>query len=138
MKWVTRNVNEADFTGLELDLELEDVGGARLSIGGSLLGLDARGEAGFFSKRALQPESRRLTVAASRRLGQRIVLAVRGLHAKRVDQDAYHQVDLRLSADVPGGAVYVDLLNLTDQDYLDASAKPVPRLHALVGFRMTR
>ncbi len=55
VKWVTRNVNEADFTGLELDLELEDVGGARLSIGGSLLGLDARGEAGFFSNAPSNP-----------------------------------------------------------------------------------
>ena len=138
VKWVTRNVNEADFTGLELDLGLDDVGGATLSVGVSLLGLDATGEAGFFSKRALQPETRRVTVAASRRMGQRILLAVRGLHARRLDQDAYHQVDLRLSADVPGGAAYVDVLNLTNQDYLDASAQPVPGLHSLLGFRIAR
>ena len=123
VKWVTRNVKEATFTGLELDASGLDLAGASWKVGLSILGLEAAGEGGFFSKRALQPETQRVTLAASRPFGGRFRVAARGLHAKRRSQEAYHQVDVRLAADLPRGSVYVDLVNLTRQDYLGRLGK---------------
>lgn len=144
VKWRTRNVEEADFTGLELDASGDGPGRLRWQAGASLLGVDVTGETGFFSKRALRPETRRLTLGLSRGVGRAVGVAVHGLWAGRRSERAYHQIDLRVSADLgallaPGtgaGTVYLDVTNLTDQDYLDASGQPVPGLGLVVGWRV--
>ncbi|HSR42558.1 MAG TPA: TonB-dependent receptor [Longimicrobiales bacterium] len=134
--WVTRNVEEADFTGVELDLGGAGPGGLRWSVGASLLDLDATGESGFFSKRALRPETRRVAVTLSRGLGEWVGLTLHGLYGRRIEEDGYHRVDLRIQAGLPVGALYLDLVNLTDQGHLDASGQPVPGFGVYVGYRI--
>lgn len=134
--WVTRNVKRADFTGLEVDGSAVGPLGVRWQGGLSLLRLEATGESGFVSKRALRPEVRRLTLTASWALGPGVRASLRGLRARQLERDAYHQVDLRLQAPLLRGVLYLDLVNLTDQAYLDASNQPVMGLGAYVGYRI--
>ncbi|HZD04652.1 MAG TPA: TonB-dependent receptor [Longimicrobiales bacterium] len=144
VKWRTRNVEEADFTGLELDASGMGPERFRWQAGAFLMGVDVTGEKGFFSKRALRPETRRLTLGLSRKVGGAVKVALHGLWAGRRSERAYHRIDLRVSAEVaaflaPGtgaGTVYLDVTNLTDQDHLDASGQPVPGLGVVVGWRI--
>jgi hypothetical protein len=61
---------------------------------------------------------------------------VHGLYAGRRAEGPYHQVDLRIWAGVAAGSLYLDLLNLTDQAYLDGSGQPVPGLGVSIGYRL--
>lgn len=134
--WVTRNVTEAEFRGLELDASGVGPGDGRWEMGASFLDVDPTGEAGFFSKRALRPETRRLTLSWTQGLGDRLGLTLHGLYAGRRSEGPYHQMDARFWATLAGGSLHLDLVNLTDQDYLDASGRPVSGLGVLIGYRL--
>jgi outer membrane cobalamin receptor len=134
--WVTRNVKRADFRGLELDVSGVGPLDGRWEVGASFLQVESAGESGFFSKRALRPETRRLTLALTQKLDDRVGLTLHGLYAGRRSESPYHQVDVRLWATIAGGSLHLDVLNLTDQDYLDASGQPVPGLGVLIGYRL--
>jgi vitamin B12 transporter len=134
--WVTRNVKKADFRGLELDMSGAGPLAGQWELGASFLDVDPLGEAGFFSKRALRPETRRLTLTLIERLHDRVGLTLHGLYAGRRSERPYHQLDVRLWTPLGRGSLFLDILNLTDQDYPDASGQPVPGLGALIGYRL--
>ena len=138
MLWVTRNIKAAEFRGVELDVSGVGPWEARWDAGVSVLDVDPEGAAGFFSKRALRPETRRLTLGFSRGLGDRAGASLHGLYAGRRSEGPYHQVDMRLWASVASGSLYLDLLNLSNQDYLDASGQPIAGVGVLIGYRLGR
>src|SRR5690606_14648514 len=61
--WMTRNVESAEFHGVEGELELLDVAGFRLLTRGAWTSLGARGTAGLESKYALRPRLDQFSVA---------------------------------------------------------------------------
>lgn len=137
-RWRTRNVESATFTGLEVGASAALPGDLRITGGGSLLSVDSDEAEGFFSKQTLRPLTRRVTLGASRAVGERIQLAGHLLHERRTDEDARTLLDLRAAVGIPGGELYLDLKNVTDADYLDLTGSRAPGRAFAVGFRTGR
>ncbi|RMH23672.1 MAG: TonB-dependent receptor [Gemmatimonadetes bacterium] len=136
--WETRNVESADFTGLEVEVARLRLGPARLDVGASTISVDEEGAPGFESKYALRPVDRRLNVRLSAPLGARAHAAMALLRARRREQDAFTRLDLRLAFDlVEGGAVFVDVRNALDASYEDITRSPAPGRSLSVGLRTT-
>jgi len=137
-RWRTRNVASADFTGLEVGGSARVPGDLTLTGGGSLLSFDSDEEGSFFSKAALRPLTRRLTLGLGRALGSRLHLAAHLLHERRTDEDARTLLDLRAAVDLPAGRLYLDATNVTGADYLDLTGSVAPGRAFAVGFRTGR
>lgn len=138
--WHTMNVESATYHGVELEADVPALLGADWTVRASGLSFDAQGAAGYIGKYALRPLTRSisLTVSAPVLRDTRVSLDVR--HARRAGERSYIDADARLAHEWGRASVQLDLLNLTDADYLDASAEPVARraVYLGVGWRMAR
>ncbi|HET7566299.1 MAG TPA: hypothetical protein VFJ96_14950, partial [Gemmatimonadaceae bacterium] len=123
--WHTMNVESATYHGVELAADVPDFLGADWTVRASGLTFDAAGATGYVGKYALRPLTRSisLTVSAPVLPSTRVSLDVR--HARRAGEASYVEADARLAHEWGHASVQLDLLNLTDADYLDASAEPV-------------
>jgi iron complex outermembrane receptor protein len=131
--WHTRNVSDARFRGLEVDAAATDPLGTRWHAALTTLSLRAEDTGGLTSKYALRPLTRTASLAAERELGAGLSLALRALHARRTGEDAYLRGDLRLGYARGGARLYLDLLNLADERYLDISGLEAPRRAVYLG-----
>jgi iron complex outermembrane receptor protein len=136
--WETRNVEEANFRGLEGDVEVMGPFGVRWIAGGTLLSVDSEEVAGFSSKYALRPLTQRITLGVQRTLADRAVLRISGVQGKRAGDDPYHRIDFRASVRMGPGWAYLDARNLTDAEYPDVTRALAPGRAFFVGFEVGR
>ncbi len=135
VRWRSRNVEEADFTGFELDLDGVSAGPVLLGFAGHWLTLDTSEEADFESKSALRPLTRRLSLGADLPLGPRAMVGARMLDRDRTGQDGAVTLDVRFRVEVAGSTLFVDGLNVTDEEFLDVSGIPESGAAVRIGVR---
>lgn len=133
--WVARNVEEADFTGLEVDLEGVRAGMLRLGFSGSWITLETTEDEAFRSKSSLRPLTRRLSLSADLPVASRFSVGARVLDRDRSGQAGATTLDLRLRAEVAGSTLFVDGLNVTDAEFLDISGIPEAGAAVRIGVR---
>ena len=93
--WETRNVEEANFKGLEAEFSGPGLLGTHWSVGGMWLSVDSREASGFESKYALKPLEEQVTLALDRTFGADLSLGVNFRRAKRGGEGPYHRIDAR-------------------------------------------
>lgn len=133
--WVARNVEEADFAGLELDLDGIQAGPVALTFSGYWLTLDTSGDDAFDSKSSLRPLSRQLSLGADLPVGGGVLLGGRLMDRDRIGQESGLTLDLRLRAEVAGATLFIDGLNVTDEEFLDVAGIPEAGAAVRVGVR---
>lgn len=122
--WQIMNVTEATFRGIELAISDVDLFGTQLT--GRFSGISFDAEAtGYDSKYALRPLTRQASLDAERTLAG-TSLFVRAAYNRRAGVAAYTTLDARVSRTIRSARVYVDLLNLTNESYLDVSRMRAP------------
>ncbi|MEX2531323.1 MAG: TonB-dependent receptor [Gemmatimonadota bacterium] len=134
--WVTRNVNEARFRGVEFGATWQPDGSTSVTLGAAHLSLDSDASAGLESKYALRPIVDQVHLGIEREVALGVRAGLRGTRARRVGDASHEVLDLRLSAPVAGGTVYLDGKNLTDSDHLDITGNPVAGRALTLGVRV--
>jgi len=134
--WETRNVEEATFQGLELDLSLPGPLGTAWTFGGTLLSVDSRESRGYRSKYALRPLVERFTAGVRRSFRDGFSLALRTQRSRREGEDPYHRVDLRADLRIGWGRLYLDATNLTHDRYPDITGAQAPGRGLFVGLEV--
>lgn len=124
--WHTRNVSDARFRGLEADLAVTDPLGTHWSAHLTTLSLRAEDAGGLTSKYALRPLTHTASIAARREIAAGLNLALRAHHARRGGEEGYLRSDLRLGYEKRGARLYVDLLNLGNESYIDVTGMRAP------------
>jgi iron complex outermembrane receptor protein len=134
--WETRNVENATFRGVELDLSYQDPLGLRWVLGGSILGVTSEEQPGFVSKYALRPLVQQTKLGLSRTIGESLDLGFQVQRAQRRREDPYHRVDLRGSLRIGEVRVYLDGENLLDASYPDVTGNKAPGRAFFLGLEM--
>jgi iron complex outermembrane receptor protein len=134
--WETRNVEEADFRGVEADLSTPGPLGTELILGGMLLSVDSKESQGFRSKYALRPLLERVSLKVRKRFRDRLSLALNGQRSRRGGEDPFFRIDLRVGVRVAGAWLYVDAANLTDERYPDITGAVAPGRALFVGLEV--
>ena len=122
--WQTMNVGEATYRGIEAALELPTVSGVRTSLFADGFSLDASQGEALVGKYALRPITRqagaRVASPPSRALSAQLDVML----ARRAREDGYVTGNARLAWHHGAYRLTLDVQNLTNADWLDASGKP--------------
>ncbi len=131
---VTRNVDSAEFRGLEAEIAFSPVADLDVAVRGSWLSLESSVADGYESRYALRPLAETTSLLVDRTFGL-VRGGVRISRYRRVgDSDgAYTLADARASIDIGDVRVWTDLRNAFDTSYLDIVANPAPGRSLLVG-----
>lgn len=133
--WRTRNVEDATFLGAELRADLPRALGAAWTVRLATLDVDAAAASGYEGKYALRPLTRSASLVASVPLGGALTFGADAGWAGHAGEPLFLRADARLAAAWRGFALTIDVVNLSDADYVDASAKPVAGRAVYVGVR---
>jgi outer membrane cobalamin receptor len=136
--WETRNVEEANFKGLEAEFSGPGLLGTHWSVGGMWLSVDSREVSGFESKYALKPLEEQVTLALDRTFGADLSLGVNFRRAKRGGEGPYHRIDARGGFRIGATWLYLDATNLLDEDYADITGAPAPGRALFLGLEVGR
>ena len=131
--WRTMNFASATYRGVEAMVRISDVIGADWIVRGSGLRFDASAQAGTVGKYALRPLTRVVGVSATTHEVRGASLTVDAQRARRAFEDDHLRLDVRLDQRVGAIRLSAELLNLTNEDYLDVSGKPVASRSAFLG-----
>jgi len=131
--WRTMNFTAARYRGVEASLRAPALGGVDWTLRASGLRLDASAAAGLEGKYALRPLTRTLGATASLPLGDAGALTLDALRARRAGETDHTQVNARLGVPLLGVHASLELVNLTNTSFLDASGKPVAGRSVFVG-----
>jgi len=131
--WRTMNFARATYRGVEAMVRISDVLGADWTVRGSGLRFDATAEPGTLGKYALRPLTRVVGLSATTRELRGASLTVDAQRARRALEDDHLRLDVRLDQRVGAIRLSAELLNLTNEDYLDVSGKPVAARSAFLG-----
>lgn len=123
--WRTRNVAAATFRGIEGELRLPEWRGASWSVRAATTSVDAAAATGWTGRYALRPLTRSVSAHARVPFGGGFLLAVDAGVAGHAGERRYGRADARLSYNFQDARFNLDLVNLGDASYLDASARPV-------------
>lgn len=134
--WEARNVDEADFRGVEIEGRGFRLGPLRLRGALSLLRLESHDAPGLESKYALRPLNRRALLSVSIPLPGRAALTLHALHARREGAGAYERMDARLRLPAGPGTLSLDVRNLLDARYLDIAGMPAAGRGFSLGYRV--
>jgi iron complex outermembrane receptor protein len=126
LPWETRNVEKADFLGLEGELQARAPLHTTLTLGGSILSVDSEEAAGLLSKYALRPMVEKVTLGIRRTFGGAVSLSVNARRGRREGEDPFHRLDLRTGVRWGPTWVYLDATNLTDAAYPDITGAAAP------------
>jgi outer membrane cobalamin receptor len=125
--WQTMNVGVATYRGFESSLDLPSIDGARVSLFADGLSLTSSQGAALVGKYALRPITRqagaRLTTPSRHAITARVDLEL----ARRAMESGYVTGNARLAWNRGEYRVALDVLNLTNAAWLDASGLPVAR-----------
>jgi outer membrane cobalamin receptor len=131
--WRTMNFASATYRGVEALLHVADVVGADWTMRASGLRFDASAEPGTVGKYALRPLTRVIGASVSTHELRGASLTLDAQRARRAFEDDHLRLDARLDQRVGAMRLSVELLNLTNEDYLDVSGKPVAARSVFVG-----
>jgi iron complex outermembrane receptor protein len=131
--WRTMNFASATYRGVEAMVRIADVAGADWTVRGSGLRFDASADPGTVGKYALRPLTRMIGLSATSHEWRGASLTVDAQRARRAVEDDHLRLDARAEQRIGALRLSLDLLNLTNEDYLDVSGKPVAARSAFVG-----
>ncbi len=131
--WETRNVEEATFQGVELDLTFSGPLQTRWSLGGSVMSVESEESQGFRSKYALRPLLERYLLGF-RKSWAGFSVGLNAQRAERSGEEPYHRVDLRTGFRFHSAWVYLDATNLFDAEYADVTEAMAPGRGLVMGF----
>ncbi len=131
--WHTMNIESAQYRGVELTARAGDVAGLDWTLRASGLSFTPQGASGYEGKYALRPITRTYgaTIATPERRGFTALLDL--LDSQRASETSHFRADLRLGYRWGVWRTMLDLRNLTDARYLDASGMPVAGRGAYLG-----
>lgn len=127
VRWQATNIEEATFDGVEAELTVLDLLGARVAIKAMGVTFNAPGIDSIASRFAFRPMTRVITLAADRAIGDHLVLSGRVLNGRRRAEPHYTRLDARISLRAGGAHIYLDAINLNGARYLDVTGAPAPR-----------
>ena len=133
--WETRNVEEALFQGLEADVSLPGPLGTLLTLGGSVLSVDAKESAGYRSKYALRPLRERIIGKIRRDFGTTLTLGINGQRGRRGGEEAFSRVDAHAGFRWGSSRIYLDVTNLLDSSYPDITGALAPGRSLVFGLK---
>jgi outer membrane cobalamin receptor len=123
--WVATNIGDARYRGVEASLSLPSWRGVESSLSATGLSFtDAQG-AGLTGKYALRPLTQQFVARASHALWERLRATVELMNARRATEAAYITGNARLEWSEGRIHVTLDLQNLTNAEWLDASGVDV-------------
>ena len=131
--WRTMNFASATYRGVEAMVRLSDLAAVDWTVRGSGLRFDASAEPGTVGKYAPRPLTRVLGVSAASHEMHGASLTVDVQRARRAAEDDHLRLDARLDQRVGAMRLSLEMLNLTNADYLDVSGKPVAERSAFLG-----
>jgi iron complex outermembrane receptor protein len=123
--WRATNVGTATYRGIESRIEFPALRDIRFSVFGSGLSLVASQGDAFFGKYALRPLTRKIGAQALTTFANSIDASLELVDARRSNEDGYVTANARLAYRRGPARVSLDLMNLTNASWLDASAEPV-------------
>jgi len=135
--WRTMNFASATYRGVEAAVMLPNIGRVDWTLRGSGLRFDASAEPGTVGKYALRPLTRTFGVSGATHVMSGASLTVDAQRARRSGEDDHLRVDARLDQRVRGVRLSLELLNATNEDYLDVAGKPVAPRSAFLGVSWT-
>jgi iron complex outermembrane receptor protein len=131
--WRTMNFASATYRGVEAMVHVADVIGADWTLRGSGLRFDASAAPGTVGKYALRPLTRAIGLSATTHELRGASLTVDAQRARRAFEDDHLRLDARAEQRIGELRLSLELLNLTNEDYLDVSGKPVAARSVFVG-----
>jgi outer membrane cobalamin receptor len=131
-RWVSRNVEKAEFRGAEAEIELEDLLGIRVRGRGTWLTPSSEAAAGFESKYALRPLAESVSLALERHLGRHRA-GLSAARERRVGEASHLRVDGRAAIAAGPLEVRLDLRNAFHAHYLDISGIPAAGRSVAIG-----
>jgi iron complex outermembrane receptor protein len=131
--WRTMNFATATYRGVEAMVRIADVVGADWTVRGSGLRFDASVQPGTVGKYALRPLTRVIGLSATTHELRGASFTVDAQRARRAYEDDHLRVDARAEQRIGEMRLSLELLNLTNEDYLDVSGKPVAGRSVFVG-----
>jgi iron complex outermembrane receptor protein len=131
--WETRNIEEADFLGLEMEAGGPGPLGLQWGLGGMWLSVDASENSGFISKYALRPIQEQVTMSVRRPFAEWMTAGLNVQRVRRRGEDPYWRLDVRSRFSVVGQRIYVDATNLLGQEYPDITGALAPGRAVFVG-----
>jgi iron complex outermembrane receptor protein len=123
--WRTTNVARAEYRGAELALNLRHWLGASWLLRGSALDFDSHGVDGLIGKYALRPITRSAGLKVTAPFGRGPIATLDAAYDDRSGEDSHFRLDARFAQRWHDMKIVLDIRNITDADYLDASVKPV-------------
>jgi outer membrane cobalamin receptor len=123
--WVATNVGDARYRGFEVTLSLPSWRGVESALTGTGLTFDDSQGAGLSGKYALRPLTQQLGARATYPLTESLRATVEVMDARRATEDSYLTGNVRLAWSVRRLRVTLDLDNLTNAAWLDASGVDV-------------
>lgn len=124
--WMTRNVESADFAGVELEAEVREVADFRVAVRGAWTSVSSSSTSGYESKYALRPRADYVQLAVDRTILGVLALGVRGARERRVGEASYMRFDARGALDLERVRVWMDVGNAVDEFYRDVVGNPAP------------
>ena len=131
--WHTMNFASATYRGVEGALMFPGLAGIDWTLRASGLRFDASADAGTTGKYALRPVTRTLGLSAATRVGSGGSITVDAQSAQRAGESDHLVLNARLGQVVAGVRLSLELLNLSNADYLDGSGKPVAPRSLFIG-----
>jgi iron complex outermembrane receptor protein len=134
--WETRNVEEATFRGMELEMDLLGPFGTRWTMSGTVMSLDSEEASGFQSKAALRPLLERYIIGFRKSWDEGFSLSVNAQRGERPEEDPFHRVDARAGYRLGNAWFYLDATNLFDARYADVTRALAPGRAFGLGFEL--
>jgi len=136
--WRTMNVGEATYHGLEAALDLPSVGGVTTSVFGNWLTLEASQGDALVGKYALRPITQQAGLRVASPAGRALSARVDLVNARRAMEGSYLTGDARLALARGAYRFTLDVRNLADAEWLDASGKPAAGRGVYAGIEWNR
>ena len=136
--WQTMNVGDATYRGIESSLDLPAIDGLRASLFADGLSLTSSQGAALIGKYALRPITRQAGVRVSSPREHTITAHVDMELARRASERGYVTGNARVAWNRGAYRVTLDLMNLANADWLDASGRPAAGRGLYGGIEWTR
>ena len=131
--WRTMNFATATYRGVEAAVRLPDLAGVDWTLRGSGLRFDASTADGIIGKYALRPLTRTLGLSAATRVVGGASLTVDALRTRRSGETDHFGLAARVDQRIGALRASVELLNMTNERWLDVAGKPVAPRSVFVG-----
>jgi iron complex outermembrane receptor protein len=131
--YITRNVEEAEFRGIETEAEIENALGVRLRGRGAWTSLSSSADPAYDSKYALRPQVEHVSLSADRGFAGVLTAGILAARERRVGEEHYFRIDARAAVQVRDLRVWVDVANAFDEGYLDIARNAAPSRSVSLG-----